>query len=89
VKGIAGKQGQPRSYLLIVESPDRRPGEPANQERTPMVFAFRFDAGARSQLAGLDTGQMLIVEGVCEGKMTDASELITFRDCKVAKPPRP
>ena len=89
VKGVAGGAGRPRSYLLIVESPDQRPGDAADRRRPPMVFAFRFGAGSRPELAGLEPDRTLTVEGICEGKTAEASELITFGDCKLTKPPKP
>jgi RNA polymerase sigma factor (sigma-70 family) len=89
VKGVARGPGQPRAYLLLVECPDRRPGDAADRQRVPMVFAFRFDAGSRKELAGLEPDQHLTVEGVCEGKTAEASELITFKDCRITKTPKP
>jgi len=50
-----------------------------------MPLAFAFPITSRKQLAELEPGQQVTVEGVCEGRSEEMREAIQFTACKLVK----
>jgi len=69
--------GNEPHYLLTLD------GEP-RLNCPPLAFVFR--TGSQKQLAKLEMGQQITIEGVCQGRTTKGGDAITFTDCKIVKP---
>jgi RNA polymerase sigma factor (sigma-70 family) len=69
--------GNEPHYLLTLDDADR----PHNNQ--PLSFVFRTDS--RKQLAKLEMGQQVKIEGVCQGRTAKGRDAITFTECKVLK----
>jgi hypothetical protein len=79
-------KGKAPYYLLTLyaePSEDRFEGFILLPDKMPLAFVFPADA--QKQLAKLQGGQQVTIEGVCEGRMADGRDAITFTACNLVK----
>jgi RNA polymerase sigma factor (sigma-70 family) len=79
-------KGKAPHYLLTLyadPSEDRLPGEIFLPDKMPLAFVFPADS--RKQLARLEGGQRVTIEGVCEGRTAEGRDNIAFRGCRIVK----
>jgi hypothetical protein len=79
-------KGKAPHYLLTLYA-DPSEGRLAGVILLPdkMPLAFVFPADSRKQLARLEGGQRVTVEGVCEGRTAEGRDNITFSGCRIVK----
>jgi RNA polymerase sigma factor (sigma-70 family) len=78
--------GRAPHYLLTLyaaPSEDRFGGIIPMTDKTPLAFVFPADS--QMQLAKLEGGQQVTIEGVCEGRTAEGRGAITFTACKIIK----
>jgi RNA polymerase sigma factor (sigma-70 family) len=79
------KKADDQHYYLTFAAEQEYKGKAA----TEMPLMFVFPKSARKQLAELDRGQMVTIEGVCEGRKGDPGfylgNYIVFTGCKIVK----
>ena len=79
-------KGKTPHYLLTLygdSSEDRMDGLFHLTDKTPL--AFLFPADSQKQLAKLEGGQRVTLEGVCEGRTAEGRDAITFTACNIVK----
>jgi RNA polymerase sigma factor (sigma-70 family) len=89
--GLFMKETEDQHYFLTFAAEpkeDKKPEGPSQPE-TEAHIAFVFPASARKQLAELERGQLVTIEGVCEGKKAAngrfIEDYVLFGSCKIVK----
>jgi ATPase subunit of ABC transporter with duplicated ATPase domains len=81
---VQGDEGTP-CYLLTVLGAPQEPGQMASEEG---FLVFKFSAESRKQLAALPQlteGAELVIEGRCEGRLSDTGDAIAFSNARIVK----
>jgi RNA polymerase sigma factor (sigma-70 family) len=75
----------PHYLLTLYADPaeDRIEGVILFPDKMPLAFVFPTDA--RKQLAKLEGGQQVTIEGVCEGRTVEGHNSITFTACRIIR----
>jgi RNA polymerase sigma factor (sigma-70 family) len=68
--------GNEPHYLLTLD---------AEEQGNNMPLAFVFRTGSQKQLAKLEKGQQVTIEGVCQGRTAKGRDAVTFTECKILK----
>jgi hypothetical protein len=80
-------KGSKDHYYILIFADDKKDakGPKAPYPSQAMPLAFVFPVSSRKQLAQLDEGQQVTVEGVCKGGDRGQFFSIIFTECKIVK----
>jgi RNA polymerase sigma factor (sigma-70 family) len=79
-------KGQIPYYLLsLYADPSEARGVEVMLFPDKMPLEFVFPADSRKDLAKLQGGQPVTIEGVCKGRTAEGHDAITFNECKIVK----